>query len=105
MTRIRVRLQLSEALGPVNRWYCAQAYGRPIDDPEVLLSYFIKSGGAANFAVRFTEAMGPENRWFCSEHHCQDVQSPELLWQYYLSRGTRKLESSPLLEPRQEQSI
>ena len=88
---------MHEALGPVNRWFCSQAHGRPIDDPEVLLRYFIKSGGAANFAVRFAEAMSPDNRWFCSQFHHQDVQNPEVLWQYYMSRGTKPAE---LLEKR-----
>jgi hypothetical protein len=100
VTRLRLRLQMHEALGPVNRWFCSQAHGRPIDDPEVLLQYFIKSGGAANFAVRFAEAMSPDNRWFCSEFHRQDVQNPEVLWQYYMSRGTKPAE---LLEKRRSE--
>ncbi len=42
--------QINEAFGPVNRWYCSQHYGYEVRDPEVLLSYYIKHGGASNFA-------------------------------------------------------
>jgi hypothetical protein len=41
--------QKQEALGPVNKWYCSQHYGCEISDPERLLSYYIKHGGASNF--------------------------------------------------------
>jgi hypothetical protein len=80
----RVRMQLAEAFGPVNRWYCSQAYGRQIDDPNLLLIHFIASGGAEDFADRFDEAMGEENRWYCSQFHGYDVRDPEILWNYYL---------------------
>jgi hypothetical protein len=88
MARDRVRLQLAEAMGPVNRWYCSQAYGEPINDPEILLAYFIKSGGATDFAVRYKNAMGPENRWYCSEYHRREIHDAETLWNYYM--GYRK---------------
>jgi hypothetical protein len=42
--------QMQEAFGPVNRWYCSQHYGYEINDPETLLAYYIKHGGASNFA-------------------------------------------------------
>src|SRR5690349_11991865 len=80
----RLRKQLEEAFGPVNRWYCAQAYGEKIEDREKLLIYFVRSGGAADFARRFDEAMGPVNRWYCSEFHGRDIRDPELLWNYYM---------------------
>jgi hypothetical protein len=80
----RTRKQLAEAFGPVNRWYCSQAHGRPIDDPETLLAHFIKSGGAADFAERYDHATGPLNRWFCSEFHGRDVRDVEMLWNYYM---------------------
>ena len=83
--QFRLRKQLDEAFGPVNRWYCAQAYGRPVHDREVLLIYYIKSGGAMDFALRYEEAMGPLNRWYCSEFHGRDVRDPETLWNYYTS--------------------
>lgn len=83
----RVRKQLAEAFGPVNRWYCSQAYGRPVDDLETLLIYFIKSGGAADFGARYARAMGPQNRWYCSEFHGRDVSDPETLWNYYVAAG------------------
>jgi hypothetical protein len=79
----RVRAQLAEALGPVNRWFCSQAHRRKVDDPEMLLTYFIKSGGAADFARRYNEAMAPLNRWYCSEFHRCEVRDPESLWDYY----------------------
>ena len=41
--------QLHEALGPVNKWYCSQHYGYEINDPETLLCYYIKHGGASHF--------------------------------------------------------
>ena len=81
---VRLRLQLAEVLGPDNRWYCSQARGRAVDDPEELLIYFIRSGGAADFAHRFVQAMGPLNRWYCSEHFGREIRDPEILWNYYM---------------------
>ena len=81
----RIRKQLAEALGPVNRWYCSQAFGRPVDDPDALLVYFIKSGGAADFAARYDAAMGPLNRWYCSEFYGREITDPNILWNYYMS--------------------
>jgi len=43
--------QMREALGPVNKWYCSQYFGREITDPETLLRYYIKNGGARHFAL------------------------------------------------------
>ena len=79
----RVRKQLAEAMGAVNRWYCSQAFGRRVDDPETLVIYFIRKGGAADFAARYDAAMSPANRWYCSEHHGREVSEPEVLWNYY----------------------
>ena len=83
----RTQIQLAEALGPVNRWFCSQAYGRAVSDPELLLKYYIKSGGAADFALRYDEAMSALNRWFCSEFHRREIHDPETLWNYYMSCG------------------
>jgi hypothetical protein len=83
MIHDRVRLQLAEAFGPVNRWFCSQAYGKPINDPETLITYFVKSGGAIDFANRFDEAMGPLNRWYCSEYFGREIRDPHILWNYY----------------------
>jgi hypothetical protein len=91
--RFRLRMQVAEALGCVNRWYCSQAYGRMIDDPETLLRYFVRSGGAADFARRYDEAMSPQNRWFCSEYHRRDIRDPEMLWDYYMSYGGKVMRS------------
>ena len=41
--------QRREALGPVNKWYCSQYHGFEINDPETLLAYYIKHGGATHF--------------------------------------------------------
>ena len=79
----RVRLQLAEALGPLNRWYCSQAYGQEIDDAELLLEYYIKHGGAIDFAKRYDEAMSPLNRWYCSQFHGREISDPQLLWDHY----------------------
>ena len=79
----RTQQQFAEAFGPDNRWYCSQAFGRPIDDKETLLIYYIKSGGAANFDRRYKEAMGDLNRWYCSQFYRRDIREPETLWNYY----------------------
>jgi hypothetical protein len=91
----RVRLQVAEAMGPVNRWYCSQAYGQPVEDPELLLVYFIKSGGAEDFARRFELAMDALNRWYCSEHHGCDIRDPKLLWDYYVRYGSESGRRDP----------
>lgn len=41
--------QVQEALGPVNKWYCSQFCGYEVNDPELLLAYYIKHGGAGHF--------------------------------------------------------
>jgi hypothetical protein len=82
---LRLRLQLAEAFGPMNRWFCSEVYGRQIDDRDTLLRYYIKSGGAADFARRFAQAMGPLNRWYCSEYYRSDIRDPEILWDYFMS--------------------
>src|SRR5271170_3061182 len=83
----RLRKQLAEALGPVNRWYCSQAHGYPVEDPDLLWKYFINNGGADDFARRYEEAMGAKNRWYCSEFHGRDIRDPEILWNYYVTHG------------------
>ena len=89
---IRVQLQLAEALGEVNRWFCSQFYNREITDPEILLEYFVRSGGAASFATRFLQAFSDTNRWFCSEHYGFEVTDPQMLWDYYMEhRGGNEL--------------
>jgi hypothetical protein len=80
----RVRLQLAEAFGSVNRWFCSQAYGREIHDRETLLIYYIKSGGAEDFAKRYEQAMGVLNRWYCSELYGRDIRDPEILGEYFM---------------------
>ena len=92
----RVRLQVAEAFGPTNRWFCSEAFGREIDDPELLLIYYIRSGGAADFAIRFDQAMDLLNRWYCSEFHCRDIRDPQILWDYYINHAPpRAWEKNP----------
>jgi hypothetical protein len=79
----RVHLQLSEALGDLNRYYCSQANGKPIQEDEKLVRYYIDSGGAVDFARRWEEAMGDKNRWYCSEFFMRPVSDPLTLWNYY----------------------
>ena len=57
----RTQLQLDEACGALNCWFCSQAYGRPIEDPETLMRHYIRSGGAADFAKRYAHAMQPRS--------------------------------------------
>jgi len=85
MVSFRIRMQVSEALGSVNRWYCSEAAGETVTHPNMLLEYFIKKGGAEDFSRRFEEAMGPDNRWYCSQHYGREVREPEVLWEYYMS--------------------
>lgn len=79
----RTRLQLAEAFGPLNRWYCSQAYCKNVDDLDLLFTYFVKSGGAADFARRYDEAISPLNRWYCSQFYQRDIRNEEVLWNYY----------------------
>lgn len=81
---LRVELQLAEALGPINRWFCSEAHGRAVDDQELLLVYYIRSGGAADFARRYDQAMSTLNRWYCSEFYRREIRDPKTLWDYYM---------------------
>jgi hypothetical protein len=49
----RIRLQIAEALGPTNRWFCSEAHGCEVRDAELLLTHYIKNGGAEDFAKRY----------------------------------------------------
>jgi hypothetical protein len=80
----RIWLQLAEAFGDKNRWFCSEAYGREIDDLEMLLAYYIKSGGAEDFAKRYDQAMGEKNRWYCSEFYRHEIRNSQILWEYYM---------------------
>ena len=81
---LRVQLQLAEALGPINRWFCSEAHGQAVNDQELLLIYYIKSGGAADFAHRYDQAMSTVNRWYCSEFYRREIRDPKTLWDYYM---------------------
>ncbi|MGA2443295.1 MAG: hypothetical protein ABSH08_20275 [Tepidisphaeraceae bacterium] len=98
--KFRVRLQLAEAFGSINRWFCSEFYGRKIDDPELLVIYYVRSGGAADFAQRYDEAMGTLNRWYCSEFYRRDIRDPQILWDYYVNHApARALGKNPRHEP------
>ena len=84
---LRVELQFAEAFGDKNRWFCSQSHGRKIEDPEVLLAYYIKNGGAADFQKRYDQAMGEDNRWYCSEFYGREIRIPK-------SSGTTTLTTS-----------
>jgi hypothetical protein len=83
----RVRLQLAEAFGPENRWFCSEAHGRTINDRDLLLAYYIINGGAEDFAQRYAQAMGKLNRWYCSEFYQSDIRDPEILWEYFVNHA------------------
>jgi hypothetical protein len=80
----RVNLQLNEAVGDLNRYYCSQAHGYDIHEEEKLVRYYVKSGGAKDFARRWDEAMGDNNRWYCSEFFMRPISDPLTLWNYYM---------------------
>jgi hypothetical protein len=50
MLKDHIRMQLDEAFGPVNRWYCSEFFGYEVKDREKLLRYYIQHGGAKDFA-------------------------------------------------------
>ena len=79
----RLRAQLEEAFGSDNCWFCSQHFHQKIENQELLLIYFIKSGGAKDFGRRFAEAMGEDNRWYCSQFYGREITDPEVLWEYY----------------------
>jgi|ERR1700728_4879613 hypothetical protein len=83
---IRVKLQVAEALGDKNRWFCSKAHGRKIDDPDLLMAHFVRSGGAADFKRRFDQAMGDDNRWYCSQFNGREIRDPQVLWDYYVEQ-------------------
>jgi hypothetical protein len=51
--------QRREALGPVNKWYCSQYHGYEINDPETLIKYYIKHGGATHFCQQHLAELTP----------------------------------------------
>lgn len=54
--------QIKEALGPVNKYFCSQYYGFEVNDPELLLRYYIKHGGAKAYREKhpFVKINGSE---------------------------------------------
>ena len=46
--------QIDEALSAENKYYFWQAYGRPHENVDELLAYYVSAGGAKNFAERNT---------------------------------------------------
>ena len=84
LMRFRAQLQIEEALGETNRYFCCKAYNQEVRDDELLVRYYIESGGAEDFERRFRHAMSNENRWYCSEFYLREVSDPWLLWHYYM---------------------
>jgi hypothetical protein len=60
--------QRREALGPVNKWFCSQFHGYEVTDPECLIAYYIKHGGAKHFR----QIHGDESSLPASTGHCQN---------------------------------
>ena len=56
----RIRQQVAEALGPTNRWFCCEKLGRHVDDADLLLTHYIKNGGAEDFAKRYQQMTAGE---------------------------------------------
>jgi hypothetical protein len=83
----RWELQIAEALGPVNRWFCSQTYGREVSNPDLLMKYYVKNGGADDFSDRWAEAMDAPNRWYCSEFYGREICDPQTLWDYYVEHA------------------
>lgn len=81
----RLRRQVEEALGPINKWYCSQRMGYEVKDPNKLMEYYIKSGAAARFAEWYDEATGPANRWYCSEYFGYPIEDIDVLIDYYFN--------------------
>jgi hypothetical protein len=84
---IRAQLQRAEMLGHDNKWYCAEYYGRMIENEDVLAEYYIRTGGAIDFDRRFIEAMSLENRYYCSQFYGRDIRDPVILWEYYMTHA------------------
>ncbi len=42
MMAFRARMQVAEALGADNRWFCSQSCGRGIDDPDALVQIILR---------------------------------------------------------------
>lgn len=53
--------QRQEALGCDNKWYCSQYYGYDVQDPETLLKYYIKHGGASHFHCQHRDELVAAN--------------------------------------------
>jgi hypothetical protein len=49
-----VKAEVAEALGPDNKWYCSEHFGREITNPEILICYYIKHGGPEQFRKRLS---------------------------------------------------
>ena len=80
----RTWLQITEALGPVNRWYCCERIQIAFLSPDKLMEHYIRFGGARDFAFRFSGAMSELNRWYCSEFHHRDVRDQRMLFKYFM---------------------
>ena len=50
-----LKLQIEEALGPINKWYASEKAGYEIKDKEILFRHYVQFGGAFNFSIRYKE--------------------------------------------------
>ena len=92
----RVEMQFAEAFGCDNRYFCSLYYGCEVKDKDVLLKYFVRFGGAKDFAYRWQMAMSADNRWYCSEWYRQPISDERILWHYYmLHRDDERREQPP----------
>jgi hypothetical protein len=90
-TSVRTRMQLAEAFGSTNRYFCSAFYDKPIRDREMLLAYFAANTGCTDFARRFKEAMSRDNRYFCSQFYQRAIDDPKILWAYYKKHSHDRL--------------
>src|SRR5437016_1147821 len=82
---VRLCVQRAEVLGKLNKYYCSQKHGHPVEDENLLWEHFVKSGGADDFAFRWAQAMGKDNRWFAGEFYDCRITDKEVLWEYYMT--------------------
>ena len=92
----RTRMQMAEAFGSTNRYFCSRFDGYPVRDRNRLLEYFADNCGCVDFARRFAEAMGEDNRWYCSRYHGRPIDDQKTLWNYYKKHSINKFRNECL---------
>jgi len=92
----RTRMQLAEAFGSTNRYFCSLYDGYCVRDRNRLLEYFARNSGCVDFARRFAEAMGEVNRWYCSRYYGRAIDDPRILWSYYKKHSVNQFRNQCL---------